>query len=462
MKREMSTVVKLATTALLVSNVSIAHASYSNVELGSYYAPNRITPGMTANLSASVCAQRNSNVTIPVSFYFSPSANITGASTYLGSASASLAAQGSYCSSIVNKSVTLPTQTLSNCFNPFNGYFIFKAGSDVKATPYGVIGSDVMPTVESFSPASGHPGSVVHIKGDNFNEDTTAVFIGGVQAARGFEKDQNDNITGIFAIVPDGATSDKIRVSQYSNGYPLCGGSESQSTYDFVVDAAPAYCASNALYNGYSKIDYVSSKNFINDFRSDSACGGYGDNTSAITLTSQGTASEEVKVQFGTCGAPDYSKLFKVYVDWNNDKDFDDPGEFVVNAPNVAADTLYAMGLSVPATATLGTTRMRLITALYYTGTVDSTSDVPACGSYPFGQTLDYALDIVASNGVLTATNKALNLEFNSTGSTADETIQLINNPKRQQIKIKRNFIDKALPDLPPVVFSYPKGYSKP
>ncbi|NQZ09678.1 MAG: IPT/TIG domain-containing protein, partial [Algicola sp.] len=344
MKREMSSVVKLAATALLVSNVSIAHASYSNVEVGSYYAPNRITPGMTTNLSASVCAQRNSNVTIPVSFYFSPTPYISGASTSLGSVSASLSAQGSFCSSIVNKTVTLPTQTLSTCFNPFNGYFIFKAGSDVKATPYGVIGSDVMPTVESFSPASGHPGSVVHIKGQNFNADSTAVFIGDVEAARGFEKDANDNIIGMFAIVPEGATSNKINVKQISNGYPLCGGSESLSTYDFVVTAPPVYCASSALYNGYSKIDYVGSKNITTDFRSDSACGGYADHSDAITYTSQGTASEQVNVQFGTCGAPDYSKLFKVYVDWNNDNDFDDPGEFVVSAPSVAADTLYSMG----------------------------------------------------------------------------------------------------------------------
>jgi len=462
MKDQITNVVKLTAIALLVSQSSVVQAAYWDEQIGGYSASNnQITPGMTTTLSATVCAQRNSNSTIPISFYYSLTPNVSGSSTYLGSASGSITQPGPFCSPVVNKTVTLPTTTHGTCFSPFGGYFIFKAGSDEKSTPVGVIGGNAMPTIQSFSPASGHPGSVIHLTGDNYDSDTTAVFIGDVEAARGFELDVNGNITGIFAIVPEGATSDRISVKQISNGYPLCGGSESLSSVDFIVTPAPNYCVSSALYDGYGKIDYVQTKNFTDNFISDPACGGYGYDSSRLTYTSQGTAGEQVNLQFGTCGAPDYSKLFKMYVDWNNDNDFDDPGEFVVSAPSVAADTLYSLGLTVPSNAALGTTRMRLINALYYTGVVDSANDILACGSYPFGETLDYPLDIVSSNGVLTATNKALNLEFNSTGLASEGATPLINNPKRQNVKIKPNFIDKTESNLPPVIFSYPEGSSK-
>ncbi len=131
MKRKIFNVLKISATALLVSNAFMAQAAYWDEGLGSYYAPNRITPGMTTNMTTSVCAQRNSDVTIPVNLYISPTSYISGASTSLGSVSVFLPfdGKGSFCSSLVSKTVTLPAPSAGNCYSPFGGYFIFQTGN---------------------------------------------------------------------------------------------------------------------------------------------------------------------------------------------------------------------------------------------------------------------------------------------------------------------------------------------
>ena len=446
--------VKLTTVALLASQVSIAQAAYWDASIGGFSSSaNGKAPGENFIASASVCAQRNSDADIPIRFYFSSNAQFDSADKFLGSTTGHIQAQGSFCSPNVNKTVTMPTATLGSCFNPNPGYILFKAGDDVKASSFAPKGGNTLPTVESFEPSAGHPGSVIHIKGQNFDITNTAVYIGGVEAAR--KIDANGDL---YALVPEGATSNKITLKKVGPGYEYCAGSASQSASNFTVTPAPNYCVSGAMYSGYSKIDRVASKDFNHDVSSSPACEGYAPNTDAITTTSQGTAAEAFNVQFGTCGAPDYSKLFKMYVDWNNDEDFNDPGEFVVSAPGVLADTLYSLNLPIPATASVGTTRMRLITALYYTGTIDTADDIQACGQYPFGETQDYALDITSSNGLLTASSKALNLEFGHNPLNAEPTKHLINNPKRQDIKVKQNFIDQSIQDLPPVEFTYPSA----
>ena len=455
---KIQTAIKLGTAALITAQVSMANASYWDESIGFYSAPNKLTPGQSMNLSTKVCAQRNSDANVPVYFYHSTDNKYDSYDKALGSATGFIPETGSFCSSIINKTVYAPTTTQGSCFSPFSGYILFKAGSDVKASVYTPEGGNTLPTVTGFEPQSGHVGSIVRISGDNFDPASTAVFIGNVEAARGFETDANGN-TSIFAIIPQGATSNKITLKTVGAGWEYCASTNSQSASNFVVEPAPNYCASGALYTGYGKTSFVQSGAGTYDARNLSACPGYTDNTNLITITEQGESNEPFNIEFGTCGAADYSKLFKLYVDWNNDEDFNDPGEFVVNAPNVAADTLYSLGLSVPATAEVGTSRIRMITALYYTGTIDTADDVQACGNYPFGETQDYSLDISSSQGILTATSSALGLTFNSLGQSKRST-SLINNPKQQDTKAPSNVINQSETGLPPMNFTYPTSRS--
>ncbi|WP_210466820.1 Ig-like domain-containing protein [Rufibacter roseolus] len=55
----------------------------------------------------------------------------------------------------------------------------------------------------------------------------------------------------------------------------------------------------------------------------------------------------------------DYPEYFGVWIDYNRDRDFDDPGEFVYASPTTGTNQFTA-SIPIPATAALGTTRMRV------------------------------------------------------------------------------------------------------
>lgn len=92
----------------------------------------------------------------------------------------------------------------------------------------------------------------------------------------------------------------------------------------------------------------------------------------AITVTPQWT---------GTV----YSEGYAVFIDYNQDGDFDDAGEAVWTA-GPSNTTPVSGSITIPATATLGSTRMRV--AMRYNA-------IPAaCGSFDYGQVEDYTLNI--------------------------------------------------------------------
>lgn len=92
----------------------------------------------------------------------------------------------------------------------------------------------------------------------------------------------------------------------------------------------------------------------------------------------------------------------KVYIDWNVNGSFDDPGEKVLSL-NKAAGVFSTQGaIIVPATATIGITRMRIVT----NDAVDTASWGP-CSSYARGETEDYLLAVwqnACANGSVAGT----------------------------------------------------------
>src|SRR5439155_1716204 len=85
-----------------------------------------------------------------------------------------------------------------------------------------IIGSNITPTIQSFTPASGVNGTVVTIKGTNFN-GTTAVKFGGVNSAS-FTVNSDTTIT---AVVGEGASGDvsvsTATGSSYLPGFTFLG-----------------------------------------------------------------------------------------------------------------------------------------------------------------------------------------------------------------------------------------------
>jgi GEVED domain/Secretion system C-terminal sorting domain len=174
----------------------------------------------------------------------------------------------------------------------------------------------------------------------------------------------------------------------------------------FTTEADPfvPYCSS---INYSSDIEPITSVNFagINN-TSDDEIGGSPSIQNFISLV--GTVATGIPYTMtlkGNTGGS-FTNNFRVFIDWNKDNDFADAGE-TFNAGTIASstgtDAITAVStITVPATALLGTTRMR-VKKLFGTTSIDD-----ACLGGGFGQTEDYTLNVVQSN-TTTLTTAACN-----------------------------------------------------
>lgn len=120
-------------------------------------------------------------------------------------------------------------------------------------------------------------------------------------------------------------------------------------------------------------------------------CATYTDFTSISTNVTIGN-SYPISVTAGTCGG-NYPKSVKVYIDYNGDGDFIDPGEEVFSAGPVTPTTVLPGNVLIPATAGLGSTRMRVV--VHETSNLAS---VAPCGTFTWGETEDYTVVITPSS----------------------------------------------------------------
>ncbi|WP_460575583.1 beta strand repeat-containing protein, partial [Flavobacterium koreense] len=88
----------------------------------------------------------------------------------------------------------------------------------------------------------------------------------------------------------------------------------------------------------------------------------------------------------------------KIFIDWNKDGDFSDAGEAYnhtggVDGPSTAPanGVVFSSSITVPLTASLGNTRMRVL--LNESGTATTTPI--GCGTYTWGETEDYIINIL-------------------------------------------------------------------
>ena len=148
----------------------------------------------------------------------------------------------------------------------------------------------------------------------------------------------------------------------------------------------------------------------------------YGDFSNLVGDAGQGT-SAEVVITYAT----GYTYGTHVWVDWNNDLDFDDEGELVFYdlSSNVNPTTLTA-NFTVPATATLGDYRMRI-------GGSDNDNGPDPCYTGTYACLFDFTLRVTPAPTcykptALAATNvygKQVNLSWNENTPTAATQWQL-------------------------------------
>ncbi|MBS1589734.1 MAG: immunoglobulin domain-containing protein, partial [Bacteroidetes bacterium] len=101
-------------------------------------------------------------------------------------------------------------------------------------------------------------------------------------------------------------------------------------------------------------------------------------------------------ITVGYCGTGAYNNVAAIYIDFNQNGVYTDPGENVYlsayGAGTVAAGRLLTGSFTVPSNAASGITGMRVVAA--------ESSTVSPCGNYTWGETEDYLVNILYSPNV--------------------------------------------------------------
>ncbi|WP_281613393.1 M4 family metallopeptidase [Flammeovirga sp. SubArs3] len=189
-------------------------------------------------------------------------------------------------------------------------------------------------------------------------------------------------LTGLSA-----STNYEIQVSSNCTS----GSSSFSATSTFTTTSGNggslSYCASNGNNDTYFWIDNVSFGGLNNSTNKDA---GYGDYTSLAPGTLTRGASETIDFSAGFRGTR-YTVYWSIWIDYNQDGDFEDANELFVQGSSSSAGNLTSTQ-TIPATAVLGTTRMRV--AMKY-GAVST-----PCESFTYGEVEDYSVTITSGSTI--------------------------------------------------------------
>ena len=194
-----------------------------------------------------------------------------------------------------------------------------------------------------------------------------------------------------------------------------------ENPYTFAIqgtgDNTVNYCASSGNLNYNTQVTLVNF-NTINNATGPNKTVGYNDFTNISTDVIQGS-SHNLTVNLNTDG--NYTVKAKAWIDWNQDGDFLDSGEEydLGSATNVAdgATTLSPLSITIPNTATLGNTRMR-VSAKY------NAYPTP-CETGFDGEVEDYTINVLSSTpapDINVLGNTLTIVNGDTTPSTADGT----------------------------------------
>ncbi len=192
-----------------------------------------------------------------------------------------------------------------------------------------------------------------------------------------------------------------ISAPTYFQAVVTCGGTASGTSTPVMVALTPftsCYCASNATSTADEEILNVTVSNLNNSSTCSTLAPGPGSIVNEYSNYTSGTAAPTpaalflsttmpMTVQIGTCGG-NYGNGTSVFIDWNQNGNFNDAGENVYFGSGTGPHT-ESFNISVPATAVQGTTRMRIINV--ENGTAAS---ILPCGTYTWGETEDYLVTV--------------------------------------------------------------------
>jgi hypothetical protein len=201
---------------------------------------------------------------------------------------------------------------------------------------------------------------------------------------------------GTYYLTVDGAKGTMGADSDYASL-----GSYSISTKDYCLPVYESGCTAFA--------DLINNFSFNSLLNNNSGCGNgtsnaYTNYPASGNYTTTVSRGESYEVSMQSAEEPQY---FGVWIDFNNDKDFDDEGEFVYASSYITTDKVTGT-ITIPNSAVLGEIRMRVRS----TWSPQFTSG-ESCASRTWGEAEDYTITIVSGS------NKAPEVSITSPESGA-------------------------------------------
>ena len=184
-----------------------------------------------------------------------------------------------------------------------------------------------------------------------------------------------------------------------------------------LAGSTVTYCASTSNSTADEKIGRVVLGTINNP---STGTAGYENFTALSTNLTRGTANTITITPSWTSTV--YSEGYAVWIDYNKNGLFTDAGELVYSKATSTATTATG-SFTVPANATVGTTRMRV--SMKYNGIPTS------CETLSYGQVEDYSVNILTGTAISTLA------ETNS--NEALTTISLYPNPTKEVLNIETN-----------------------
>jgi hypothetical protein len=181
----------------------------------------------------------------------------------------------------------------------------------------------------------------------------------------------------------EGAYSIRMRTTDQASGWY-------EEQMSITVSSYPSVSGNNPSDNAYNKITNVTIGSINNNSDSPVTMDYYADYSAQSISVTQGS-SYPINVSLG--GSDVSNSSIKVYVDWNQNGSFADTGEGMVIISDTGAATApsnpYSGNVSVPAGASSGTTRMRVM--------LDWQREPQAAGNIDYGEAEDYTVIVGAA-----------------------------------------------------------------
>jgi hypothetical protein len=252
---------------------------------------------------------------------------------------------------------------------------------------------------------------------NDFNDEGELIY----SRQQSIDAQSNSPLEASFSVpagISEGHT--RMRVSMKVGGYATpCETFETGETEDYTVYLTDDYCNNEGNSTNYEWIESISIGNLTNASGNNN---GYGNYTHMVANAQIG-GNLSITLTPGFSNNASYDEYWAVWIDYNQDGDFEDAGEKVFST-ETSSNTQIQAQINIPDATTTGLTRMRVV--MRYGGQAIN------CGNFHYGEVEDYAL--IISQPYCESSGQSTNFEFidRVIFSTVDNTegaVSIIDNP---------------------------------